>query len=1180
MIDYKVFFSYQSDTKDNKEFIRNALSIVNLKLEIEGIHLIIDEGMRDVAGNPNLFDVMLNKGSVCDIFIADLTYVTKFRNSAGFEKCIPNPNVMLELGHAWNFHKNEHTIFIQNNAYGESENLPVDLKGFRFPINFTLEKDELSEQKTRINKELSRDLYKAISSSIKSINENKKTEFLPFDRFIFWKPISFDKYEFIKTEYFIYFKEKFENLLLSKKTIVISGEKSCGKSRIVKESILNFCSEQVINDIYYCNLSNSIITEVTKKLREIDLKLQRPTTFIIDHCTESDMEIINNIIYGSNANCIFIISGKYNGDINIDKQTYISQLLSQSSSKLLSQNLNGNEILTKCGYDLKLILAELYNEESEMTISQINTKFSLLPKQIRFVKYLSLFSKVGFDEHLKSEFNLFCNVFNFDKVKSSEIVADLLMKNLLVQKGGFIYFEADRIAEQYSYELWAIDGLSDFSISKLSASSNLINSFVNRQVEVHKKSASSRQFLLSYIKTDLRNINNLDTTYGNHFVYKLSEYYPTEILSTIEIANKNFPNYSYSEFSGIYWALERLYSKKTTFRKTGNLLLQIYKNNTDKRDMINLLKRPFVIDDIDYNACLVLLEDFYKKGESDLVFDIYMESFKIEPSIITVNKSTYLTNIIHSLISKRNDHKEKIDSIIVDIIRVACNLGLSNEIFVAVKLIIKGTEISKDIYIKLIHTRDSLSGAKFKNDRQKINRILTLINKNDIRNLLYGKVILSRIEWDKSLAERTQLMDDFVKELKTRENDDWLNQIDVLLRTGQSYNGNAIILGKVLIKHYSNIDAIINTCLELYKTIPIEEQSYGFIIGLLQSKTKETDYSEFREFRDTLLEDSLLVHCGIAISNYLPTNVDDLHKVKDAIIKYDLPFKLINLSLIDFSKDDIEIIVRELIEYNKDASDISIIILDNAWRYYKIQKNNPTFNPTLILIKVIELHNYWNPKNYQYDSAYSSFIDLLEETLRLFPNVVFAEEIIISIVNNCGGINFNANYSVNDLFKLLIENYQSIFLSRIEFLLNQEDISDSIKLRKLGDMLDYSNNADAEMYLTWCKKNGKKAAEFVAHFIPLFKFTNEDTPQRWTDEALQLMDKYCDDSHVLNIISTKLYNGNVSIWRYQNNKNAYDLLSENSNDTIRLWALQEAERMEQCIEKETKSNELYEVWYK
>jgi len=426
MIDYKVFFSYQSDTKDNKEFIKNALSIVNLKLEIEGIHLTIDEGMRDVAGNPNLFDVMLNKGSICDIFIADLTYVTKFRNSAGVDKWIPNPNVMLELGHAWNFHKNEHTIFIQNKAYGESEDLPVDLKGFRFPINFTLEENELEDKKTKKCKELSRDLYKAISSSIKSIDESKKTEFLPFDRFIFWKPISFDKYEFIKTEYFIDFKEKLEQLFLSKKSIIISGEKGCGKSRIVKESILLFSSEQLINDIYYSNLSNSSIIEVTKKLSEINSKLQRTTTFIIDHCSESDMEIINNIIYGSNANCIFIISGKYNGDININKQTYISQLLSQ----LPSQNLNGHEILTRCGYDLQLILSELYNEESEMTINQISSKFSLLPEQVQFAKYLSLFSKVGFDEHLKSEFNLFCDVFGFNKVKSSKIVDDLLMKNL------------------------------------------------------------------------------------------------------------------------------------------------------------------------------------------------------------------------------------------------------------------------------------------------------------------------------------------------------------------------------------------------------------------------------------------------------------------------------------------------------------------------------------------------------------------------------------------------------------------------------------------------------------------------------------------------------------------------------------------------------------------------------
>lgn len=931
MINYKVFFSYQSDTKGNKKFILDALILAKNLFKEENIDLTIDEGMRDTAGNSQLLDVMLRKGSDCDIFIADLTYVVKFKNSAGNEKSVPNPNVMLELGHAWNFHKDEQTIFIQNIVHGKSEDLPVDLKGFRFPVRFILEENEEKTSKETKKNELAVDLYNAIKSSITSIDESRKTKFLPFEKFIHWKPN--EKYEFITTDYFDFIANEINKLLHTQQYVTVYGESGSGKSRIVKESILQFFTGQEINDIYYCDILSSTISEINGKFKEIKYSLQRSTTFIIDNCTESDITIVKRILYESPANCLFIISDKYKGDINIEKKKYINQVLSQNSK--------GHEIVEKCGYDLHLIFAELHNEKSDITISQINKKHNILPEQEKLVKYLSLFSKVGFYDGREVEFNLFCGVFKFNKDQSVETVDDLISNKLLVRKAGFIYFEADRIAELYSCELWEQNSLSEFSISKFSESPNLINSFINRQAEVHKKSGEAKQFLRNYIKTELRDNAMLDTIYGNHSVYKLSEYFPKEILLSLEIATENSPGYTYSQFSGINWSLDRIYRNKLFFRRTGNLLLQLAKNKMERRDIVNLIKEHFFIsDDIDYDTRIGLLEDFYKKDEFDLVFDIYLESFKKEPIIDIANveseKIAYLTHVIESLKSKREKHKERIDSLIVDIIPAACNLGLSKEVFLAVKLITKENNVNKYIYAKLIHTKDILSGSRFKNDRRILNRIITRINDKNVRNLLYGKVILSRLEWEKSLDERIQIMDDFVQKLIARGDDEWLRQIDVLLKAGKTYNGNAILFGKVLLKHYSNYELLINRCLDAYKAIPIEEQSFGFIVGLLQSKIND-DYSEFREFRDTLLVDSILVHCGIAISNYLPTNIDDLHKVKNAIIKFDLPFKLINLSSIDLSNTDIEVIIKELIEYSKDAADVSLLMLDNTWQFHKIQ---------------------------------------------------------------------------------------------------------------------------------------------------------------------------------------------------------------------------------------------------
>ena len=90
----KLFFSWQSDVKDNHEKIGDALRKVCDDIRSEGEYdIVYDESTWARSGSPVIEDVVLEKIQKCDLFVADLTPV-----ATTSKKDFPNPNVMYELG--------------------------------------------------------------------------------------------------------------------------------------------------------------------------------------------------------------------------------------------------------------------------------------------------------------------------------------------------------------------------------------------------------------------------------------------------------------------------------------------------------------------------------------------------------------------------------------------------------------------------------------------------------------------------------------------------------------------------------------------------------------------------------------------------------------------------------------------------------------------------------------------------------------------------------------------------------------------------------------------------------------------------------------------------------------------------------------------------------------------------
>jgi hypothetical protein len=132
-----LFYSWQSDTDGDvcRHFIRRALVEASARIEDErGIAVLVDSDTAGVTGTPPVTDTILDKIRVCDIFVADMTFVAATTSTP--PKLLPNPNVMAEYGFARSILGNNRILLVMNTAFGPQEELPFDLRAMRFPTAY------------------------------------------------------------------------------------------------------------------------------------------------------------------------------------------------------------------------------------------------------------------------------------------------------------------------------------------------------------------------------------------------------------------------------------------------------------------------------------------------------------------------------------------------------------------------------------------------------------------------------------------------------------------------------------------------------------------------------------------------------------------------------------------------------------------------------------------------------------------------------------------------------------------------------------------------------------------------------------------------------------------------------------------------------------------------------------
>jgi len=166
----KVFWSWQSDTPTtlNRDFVKaaleDALATVSVDLGLsEAERPEIDHDTKGEAGLVSIVDTIFRKIKEAEIFVGDVSYVGETPKG----KRLPNPNVMIELGHALTSIGPERIVLVANRAFGgRPEDLPFDLRHRRGPIIYELRDVATRKERDAALKQLTKDLVGALSVNL------------------------------------------------------------------------------------------------------------------------------------------------------------------------------------------------------------------------------------------------------------------------------------------------------------------------------------------------------------------------------------------------------------------------------------------------------------------------------------------------------------------------------------------------------------------------------------------------------------------------------------------------------------------------------------------------------------------------------------------------------------------------------------------------------------------------------------------------------------------------------------------------------------------------------------------------------------------------------------------------------------------------------------------------------
>lgn len=356
MMQYTVFFSWQSDLPNNKNrnFIESCLlkSIKDLKKDVEySLELNIDRDTQSKLGTPDITESIFNKIDKCSFFIADISIING--KSRKYRKT-PNPNVLTELGYAakklgWN-----RIICVFNAEFGKISDLPFDLRNRRI-LTYELN----SENKLDIKKDVEKIFYSTLMENYKkTVFSNELIDYYNSDIYLVLLKLITDFSKMI-------FGYNISNSSLNTIKKVVSMTESDIDKALNNSTFLGF---QLFKsyDEYINGLSKQL--EKVVPLRNFDDEYYVPLVKLITTLKLYDKEL-NRRGDLSVLNCLHETNSNF-------------KVVSNKSSKDLPNRM----ILLKVIDEDKGIVIDFGDFHRKDHISNLTQEFTLTPKSLRFYK--------------------------------------------------------------------------------------------------------------------------------------------------------------------------------------------------------------------------------------------------------------------------------------------------------------------------------------------------------------------------------------------------------------------------------------------------------------------------------------------------------------------------------------------------------------------------------------------------------------------------------------------------------------------------------------------------------------------------------------------------------------------------------------------------------------------------
>lgn len=350
----KIFFSWQDDTdRDlNRHFIFACLQKAAQKLrpvyEVGKDFFIVDKDTTKAAGWPGIADIVQERISEADIYVADLSFtdINEKKNEGRI-----NSNVIFEAGLALASVGPSRIVTVMNTAFNNGAELPFNFRHRRWPIDYNLSADTIDVKE--VEKDLIDNLKNAIQTIIDDKGERDRNYYHPFENWDNWQKflgtiLPFETNSAIENVFTIIRGKIGQDQIIFR----VCGLSCIGKTRTLFECFRRNNSTSLPLNTYVLYADRNVFPkeDLVKGIISI-LKREEKRILIIDNCSKAEHAEFSQYIRGEGSRLSLITitpdPTERLPDTDGEQATNLLYLRNDDESKNIVRN-----ILTKNNFSL------------------------------------------------------------------------------------------------------------------------------------------------------------------------------------------------------------------------------------------------------------------------------------------------------------------------------------------------------------------------------------------------------------------------------------------------------------------------------------------------------------------------------------------------------------------------------------------------------------------------------------------------------------------------------------------------------------------------------------------------------------------------------------------------------------------------------------------------------------